>query len=132
MTPPFITCATCETTYRCTDLEHCCGPLKPPPADRAHTWRRQRNDTYRKERIERLRDNYRGLQGTMPPFGDVIFLLRLLDEIEAQSRETLLTLVAALREAHGVIFTQTEGNGGTLRRIENALDAADRAVGGAK
>jgi hypothetical protein len=25
----FHICATCETTYRCTDLEHCCGPLLP-------------------------------------------------------------------------------------------------------
>jgi hypothetical protein len=64
----FHTCDTCETTYRCTDLEHCCGPLlKPPP--------------YAK-RLSALRNRYRGLQGTMPPFGDVIFLLRLLDEIE--------------------------------------------------
>ena len=32
------------------------------------------------ERLAVLREKYRGLQGDMPPFGDVIFLLRLLDQ----------------------------------------------------
>lgn len=32
------------------------------------------------ERLVAIREKYRGLQGDMPPFGDVIFLLRLLAE----------------------------------------------------
>lgn len=33
---------------------------------------------------KRIREKYRGLRGDMPPFGDVITLLRILDEERAR------------------------------------------------
>ena len=40
--------------------------------------------SYDQKREAEIREIYRGLQGNMPPFGDVLILLRLLDRARAE------------------------------------------------
>lgn len=60
------------------------NPIRnPSPPGRAATqW--AGTSTADAERLARIRLTYRGLQGDMPPFGDVLTLLRLLDQARAE------------------------------------------------
>lgn len=65
------------------------------------------------ERLAALRDKYRGLQGNMPPFGDILFLLRLLAEQEADIAK-LRAIASALDEA----LAQQDNGGETLESVQ--------------
>lgn len=75
------------------------------------------------EALARIREKYRGLQGDMPPFGDVITLLRV---IEARDR-AIKGISAAAREAIVVlddVEADQEDREDVAIRIRNVLPPA--------
>jgi hypothetical protein len=51
------------------------------------------------KRLTSIRRKYYGLQGDMPPFGDVLFLLHLLDARDAEITRLRAERDIAIREA---------------------------------
>lgn len=58
------------------------------------------------EKLEAIRQKYRGLQGDMPPFGDVLFLLDEIQKLHAAKVIVLQEREACARIVEGVPFKE--------------------------